>query len=74
MMLFGMADDTRGILRKKRCAACGAAFDCFAGGCWCDDVPLTDEMRGSLQKEFADCLCAACLRDRARSPIIQEHP
>jgi len=60
-----MADAEPGILREKRCAACGEAFDCLAGGCWCDAVPLTEAVRASLQRQFADCLCPACLRERA---------
>jgi Cysteine-rich CWC len=65
-----MADEERGILRKKQCAACGQSFDCFAGGCWCDGVGLTDAMRASLRQQFADCLCQACLRERAAATPV----
>ncbi len=55
-----MNEQDRAIL-KKQCAACGEPFECFGGGCWCDTVSLTDEMRARLLAKYADCLCPACL-------------
>jgi iron complex transport system substrate-binding protein len=56
---------TRGVVRVKRCTSCGESFECCAGGCWCDAVPLTDDVRTSLQERFDDCLCPTCLSRHA---------
>jgi len=50
------------LLRQKACSCCGTRFDCAAGGCWCDDVPLTTGMRKALGANYTDCLCPTCLR------------
>jgi len=50
------------LVRQKVCSCCGTRFDCAAGGCWCDDVPLTAGMRTALRANHADCLCPTCLR------------
>jgi hypothetical protein len=47
--------------REKRCVACGEAFVCCAGSCWCDGVELTEAARASLREQFLDCLCRRCL-------------
>jgi hypothetical protein len=45
------------------CEACGAPFSCGAqlAGCWCAEVELTEEARGSLRARYSHCLCRACL-------------
>ncbi len=49
-------------VRRLRCAACGADFDCAAdtGACWCmalRPLPMPEADAG-------DCLCPACLGER----------
>ena len=51
-----------GAVQRKVCPSCGTAFDCVAGGCWCDDVPLIDSTRAALRAKYTDCLCPAYLR------------
>jgi Cysteine-rich CWC len=53
------------IIREKHCAVCGAEFECHAGGCWCDAVPLTEQRRAQLLERYVDCLCPTCLRQQA---------
>jgi len=54
-----------GPMREKQCPACGARFECYAGGCWCGAVSLSDAARARLGQQYADCLCPACLRQAA---------
>ena len=53
--------------REKRCAACGAAFEC-AGlwFCWCRTVSLDEPARRELRNTYSDCLCPECLKAHAR--------
>jgi hypothetical protein len=62
-----MTEPVTPVVRQKCCPSCGTAFDCCAGGCWCDDVPLSGEMRTALRERFADCLCPAWLRTVGQS-------
>lgn len=55
-------------VREKICESCGARFDCCAGNCWCEEMPLQDGARRRLQDQYGDCLCAACLRRLAGAP------
>jgi hypothetical protein len=57
-----MTMPTDAIVRRKVCSSCGQPFDCSAGGCWCDDIPLTPDARATLRTNFVDCLCPTCLR------------
>jgi len=54
-------EPTRNVIREKTCEACGATFECRAGGCWCDDVPLAAVARAQLRARYGDCLCRTCL-------------
>ena len=74
-----MTNPVVAVVRQKWCQSCGRMFGCCAGGCWCDDVPLTDAVRAELCERYEDCLCPTCLRnvvstpesDRSRSgPIV----
>jgi len=51
------------ISRQRRCEACGSEFTCGASlaGCWCSEIPLTDEIRRDLRARYSDCLCRRCL-------------
>jgi len=42
-----------------------AEFDCLAGGCWCDSVELSREVRADLLARHSECLCPKCLRAHA---------
>ena len=57
-------------VRHKPCAACGAQFECCAGGCWCDAVSLTEQTRAQLLAVYMDCLCPTCLREHASAPPV----
>ena len=54
-------EGTRNIICEKLCESCGTAFECRAGACWCDEVPLTDQVRAELRARYRDCLCPPCL-------------
>ena len=54
-------------VRQKYCSKCGQPFDCCAGGCWCDNVHLSDTTRAILREQYSDCLCAPCLAAFNRS-------
>jgi len=60
------------VIRHKLCSACGEPFDCCAGGCWCDDVLLTAQVRVDLRDRYADCLCPKCLSQAAEATV--RHP
>jgi hypothetical protein len=55
------------------CARCGSDFQCGAsssGGCWCNEVVLSDAVRSDLASFYKGCLCPACLQtlEDARPP------
>jgi cysteine-rich CWC protein len=60
-------------IREKRCAACGEQFECYAGGCWCDSVPLSELTRARLLEQYADCLCPTCLRQQPSTECADRH-
>src|SRR5436190_22708499 len=72
-ILFGLARGLRlrriiigmGAVREKTCESCGKAFECQAGGCWCDDVKLNGATRIALGLRYVDCLCPTCLKAAA---------
>lgn len=50
---------------EKLCARCQAPFECKVGSislCQCRMVTLTDEERVHINKIYADCLCANCMK------------
>jgi hypothetical protein len=54
----------------KTCQRCGVEFACGGGCCWCADVPLTPELRQTLQEQFSDCLCRTCLEAEAAAKLL----
>jgi cysteine-rich CWC protein len=58
---------TSNAIREKTCEACGATFECRAGGCWCDDVALAAITRAELRARYDDCLCPTCLIGRQKT-------
>src|SRR5579884_2374949 len=68
--------DSPGCKRTKRCPACGTEFTCCAGGCWCDEVSLSQDALQRLQQTHADCLCPACLHRVAAESLSRsaQHP
>lgn len=57
--------------KEKRCPKCGAAFDCGGlFGCWCRDVKLDRAQLDTLEKNYVDCLCPACLKRIADAPAV----
>jgi hypothetical protein len=55
----------------KACQRCGTQFGCGLSCCWCDEVTLSADARSSLQAQFSDCLCRACLQEMAASRVEQ---
>ena len=60
----------------KVCQRCGAPFACGLSCCWCDEIAMPEEVRESLQRQFSDCLCRACLEALVSggSPPGRRHP
>jgi hypothetical protein len=54
-----------GVAQQKSCRRCGTRFDCCSGDCWCEDVQLTAATLKWLQRNYAGCLCPACLAEFA---------
>lgn len=51
---------------KKHCPRCQGGFECKVGSiqlCQCSTVRLTQEERDYISTRYADCLCAACLKE-----------
>lgn len=51
---------------KKHCPRCSNSFECKVGSillCQCTTVTLTQDERDYISACFADCLCAACLKE-----------
>ncbi|MBS0245262.1 MAG: cysteine-rich CWC family protein [Proteobacteria bacterium] len=58
--------------RAVICAQCGAAFTCSGDTkCWCMDAPFRLPMPDA--EAAGDCLCPACLRERARQIGADRH-
>jgi nicotinate-nucleotide--dimethylbenzimidazole phosphoribosyltransferase len=51
----------------KKCERCGALFECKVGNileCQCYAVQLTEKEKAYIsEKQYSDCLCAACLQN-----------
>lgn len=51
---------------KKYCPRCQGGFECKVGSiqlCQCATVRLSQEERDFISTQYADCLCAACLKE-----------
>jgi hypothetical protein len=49
----------------KACPRCKTVFECKVGDiskCQCYPVALTDSERDFMARNYADCLCAECMR------------
>ncbi len=46
------------------CPRCGSGFQCSAkaGGCWCSNVMVSDQVRADMSAFYNGCLCRACLQ------------
>jgi hypothetical protein len=53
--------------RDLKCEACGKDFVCGVSlkGCWCSEIPLSEEVRKEMRSQFKDCLCRECLEKRS---------
>lgn len=50
----------------KYCPRCNSMFECKVGAvelCQCSKVNLDDKARSYLEKNYSDCLCAACMEE-----------
>ena len=47
--------------QQKTCPACGAAFPCLPGACWCAALRLSPHTRQTLRRQYDNCLCPDCL-------------
>ena len=50
---------------EKKCSKCSKPFGCKneAGGCWCEDVRLTEKTLELLKERYTNCLCPDCLKE-----------
>jgi hypothetical protein len=46
---------------QKTCEACGEHFECGQYGCWCCNLPVSEQQMDWIAARFQDCLCPACL-------------
>lgn len=53
------------------CEDCGNDFTCGAAlnGCWCEEIELSERVRGELREMFRDCLCRSCLEQHAADQL-----
>ena len=52
---------------EKACSRCGKKFTCHQEEFyWCADIGVDEAILLGLRKQFADCLCEACLRAACR--------
>ncbi|WP_341835614.1 cysteine-rich CWC family protein [Chitinophaga pollutisoli] len=61
---------------EKSCPKCGGVFECKVGSivlCQCTTVILSQEERDYIAAQYADCLCAACLKDLKSAFHQQRH-
>ncbi|WP_126243750.1 cysteine-rich CWC family protein [Chitinophaga rhizosphaerae] len=61
---------------QKHCPKCNASFECKVGSillCQCTAVTLSQDERDFIAAQYADCLCAACLKDMKSSYHQQLH-
>jgi hypothetical protein len=49
--------------RAKSCQRCGADFECWSGGCWCNNLRLSSATLKWLERSYDDCLCPLCLAE-----------
>ncbi len=50
---------------EKSCPRCKVVFECKTGDiahCQCSSVQLNEEESKYIASQFADCLCAACMK------------
>ena len=54
--------------RQRACESCGQPFRCEVslGGCWCQEVKLSDAARSRIRARYANCLCRDCLNRYSR--------
>jgi hypothetical protein len=62
-MLYNAIESVLEMPREVKCQLCGNEFTCAidAGGCWCEDVKLTEALN-ELKTLTSDCVCHDCLR------------
>jgi ribosomal protein L34E len=47
----------------KSCQRCGSGFDCLSENCWCGKLQLAPKTLEWLERNYAGCLCPACLAE-----------
>jgi hypothetical protein len=54
--------------KPSTCEACGETFSCGAarGGCWCEEIELSEAARAELRAAYQGCLCRVCLENFAK--------
>jgi len=65
------APTTTNAPKQKTCEACGAQFPCFSngGGCWCEELKVSQQTLADLRARHTDCLCPACLAKATKQAI-----
>jgi Cysteine-rich CWC len=61
---------------EKKCPRCGAGFECKTGDishCQCNSIQLSEAESKFIASQFADCLCAACMKTmKSEYSILQQ--
>jgi Cysteine-rich CWC len=47
---------------RKTCEACGKSFECGQYGCWCCNIPVSEQQMDWIAARFHECLCSTCLK------------
>lgn len=64
-------------MKEKKCPRCGATFICNhenVSECQCASVTLSPETRRYISAHYADCLCAACLKQLEQDVSAAQTP
>ncbi|MCA9471658.1 MAG: cysteine-rich CWC family protein [Nitrospira sp.] len=53
----------------KTCERCHRTFVCGLFGCWCRELPITDQQYVEITERYHDCLCPSCLAEWSGKPL-----
>ncbi len=53
----------------KTCERCQQDFICGLFGCWCGELPITDEQYVEISERYHECLCSSCLAELSGRPL-----
>lgn len=53
----------------KICERCQKTFICGLFGCWCSEMPVTDQQYNEIVERYHECLCPTCLSEISGRPV-----